>query len=559
MQEALTKGVEMHVAGEFEFASQLYGSVIKLQPNHADANHNMGVLKVDIGNDFEALPYLQTALEADTNIAQFWLSYIKTLIKLDRRDEATRILSLAKETGVEGGEFHDLYQQLCLPPTIEVIENSGDDETDPTKPNILDNLKLDKALRLAKQKFKDGSSDEAKHIYQDILNRFPKNRRAINGMKALSGRPVGKVPKVKEPSQDQLQPIVNLYNQRKFQHALKEASQLLQQFPSSVTLYNISGAANGGLGLLDAAIEAYNKALSIKPDYADAYFNMGIALKDQEKLEEAIEAYNKALAIKPDYAEAYYNMGNDMKDKGEFDAAIYSYKQALKIKPEFAKVKHLLASLIGKTTKAAPREYVEDLFDQYATKFEHSLVEKLEYQIPKITTGMIIKTHPSKALGSVLDLGCGTGLAGLELKQFCENLDGIDLSKSMLEQARAKGVYDKLIHGDIIEHLTEADLDFDYFISTDVFIYVGELSDVFKLIKYRNKRRGKLVFSTEHTEKHGFHLETSGRYSHSKSYIEGLCNRYGYHLSHFERTKLRKEKSEFLTGGLYLLDFGPAE
>ena len=115
VQEALTKGVEMHVAGEFEFASQLNSSVLKLQPNHAEANHNMGLLKVDTGNDFEALPYLQTALEADTNIAQFWLSYIKTLIKLDRRDEATRILSLAKETGVEGGEFHDLYQQLCLP------------------------------------------------------------------------------------------------------------------------------------------------------------------------------------------------------------------------------------------------------------------------------------------------------------------------------------------------------------------------------------------------------------------------------------------------------------
>ena len=49
--------------------------------------------------------------------------------------------------------------------------------------------------------------------------------------------------------------------------------------------------------------EAYNKALAIKPDYAEAYYNMGNALKEQGKLEEAIEAYNKALAIKPDYAE----------------------------------------------------------------------------------------------------------------------------------------------------------------------------------------------------------------------------------------------------------------
>ena len=62
-------------------------------------------------------------------------------------------------------------------------------------------------------------------------------------------------------------------------------------------------------GKLEEAIEAYNKALSIKPDYADAYYNLGIALQDQSKLEEAIEAYKKALSIKPDYADAYYNMG----------------------------------------------------------------------------------------------------------------------------------------------------------------------------------------------------------------------------------------------------------
>ena len=252
-------------------------------------------------------------------------------------------------------------------------------------------------------------------------------------------------------------------------------------------------------------------------------------------------------------------MGVALKDKGDLDAAVDNYKQAIKIKPDYAEAKHLLASLTGETTKAAPREYVEDLFDQYAAKFEHSLIENLQYQTPKIITEMIIKRHPSKALGSVLDLGCGTGLAGLELKQFCENLDGIDLSESMLRQARAKDVYDKLIHGDIAEHLAQADLDFDYFISTDVFIYIGELSDIFRLIKSKNRRRAKLVFSTEHAEGKDFYLEKSGRYSHSKSYIEGLCNKYGYHLSHFEKTKLRKDKGEFLTGGLYLLDFDPAE
>ena len=110
--EALSKGVELHVAGEFDLAGQLYESVIKLQPNHADANHNMGLLKLDMGNDLEALPYLQTALQLDTSIAQFWLSYIKALINLGRLDEAGRILDLAKESGIESEEFVQLTQQI---------------------------------------------------------------------------------------------------------------------------------------------------------------------------------------------------------------------------------------------------------------------------------------------------------------------------------------------------------------------------------------------------------------------------------------------------------------
>jgi predicted TPR repeat methyltransferase len=98
-------------------------------------------------------------------------------------------------------------------------------------------------------------------------------------------------------------------------------------------------------------------------------------------------------------------------------------------------------------------------------------------------------------------------------------------------------------------------LNFDYFISTDVFVYIGDLSDVFRLIKSSNKTGGKLAFSTEHYDGDSFFLEQSGRYSHSKKYIESLCKTFGYELRHFETQALRKEKDEYLTGGLYLLDF----
>ena len=325
--------------------------------------------------------------------------------------------------------------------------------------------------------------------------------------------------------------------------------------PNYADAYNNMGTIFNNKDEFDQAISYISGALRINPNDADAYYNMGVALQGKRELTAAIDSYKQALKIKPNFANAHNAMGDALHYKGDLDAAINSFKQAIKIKPDFAQAKHLVASLTGETTNSAPREYVEKLFDGYASKFENSLVEKLEYQAPKIITEMIIKRHPNKALGSVLDLGCGTGIAGSELKQFCHNLEGIDLSNLMLEQARAKDVYDKLIHGDIVEYLADADLDFNYFISTDVFIYVGELSDVFRLIKSKNKQRGKLVFSTEHTERKDFYLETSGRYSHSKKYIDSLCEKYDYRLSHFEKVKLRKDKSGFITGGLYLLDF----
>ena len=337
--------------------------------------------------------------------------------------------------------------------------------------------------------------------------------------------------------------------------AIDSYKKALKIRPDYAEAYLNIGDALENNGDLDAAIDSYKKAIKINTNYAEAYNNMGISLQKKGQFNAAIDNYKQALKFKNDYAEAYCNIGSAHKAKGELDKAIDSYRQAITLEPDLAEANHFLACLSGKTTGVAPRAYVEKLFDDYASTFEYTLVDTLEYHTPKALTEMIVQNNSDGLLGSILDLGCGTGLGGLELKQFCQNLEGIDLSKMMIEKAKVKGVYDKLIHGEIVEHLSNANLDFDYFYSSDVFVYVGDLFEIFRLIKSRNARRGKLVFSTEHTEREGFFLEISGRYSHSKSYIKSLCDIHNYSLTSFTYTKLRKEKGNFLTGGLYLLDF----
>jgi len=330
------QGLKLHKSGKVELACQVYNLVLNANPEHSMANHNMGALAVDIGKVQEALPFFEAALEANADVAQFWVSYIDALINVERIADAQAVFGQAKSNGAKGDGFDKLEQRLNEAGQEPLKGKQVASEPQLKQPNILDTLKLDQAISLAKKKAKDGSPEEAKRIYQDILTKFPKNKRASDGLKGLVGRPVGKASKVQEPPQAQTQALINLYSQGQLQQALQEAGTLVQQKPQSAILFNIQGAVLKGLGQLDASVEAYNKALTIKPDNAEAYNNMGITLKDQGKLEEAIEAYNKALTIKPDNAGAYSNMGNALKEQGRLEKAIEAYIKALDIKPDNA-------------------------------------------------------------------------------------------------------------------------------------------------------------------------------------------------------------------------------
>ena len=142
--------------------------------------------------------------------------------------------------------------------------------------------------------------------------------------------------KNQNPSSQQLQPIVNLFTQKRYKQTLSESSQMLKKFPNSIILFNIIGASNAALMQFDAAIESYKKALEIQPDYADANNNMGIAFNEMGDSIEAIDCFKNALKINPNHPDAYNNMGIALNEKGESKAAIESYKKALKIRPDYA-------------------------------------------------------------------------------------------------------------------------------------------------------------------------------------------------------------------------------
>ena len=361
IEQALQKAVEAHKAGQIQEADRLYTAILKAQPKHPDANHNLGVLAVSVGKAREALPFFKAALEANPSVAQFWLSYIEALIKLEKLEDAKSVLNQAKGKGAKGDGFDKLERRLQKATQLSLKANQIATEPQPKQPNILDSLKLDQALKLAKKKEKAGLTIEAKSIYRDILTKFPKNTKAVEGLKTLQTKKSMGASHVEDPPQDQVQSLIDHYNKAQLQQALQQADFLIQKFPKSALLYNILGAVLKGLGQLDSSVEAYKKALAIKPDYAEAYNNMGVSLRERGTLEEALEAHKKALDIQPDYADAYYNMGNAIKEQGRLKEAIDAYKKALDIQPDYAEAHNNIGLSLNQQGK------LEDALRSYNT------------------------------------------------------------------------------------------------------------------------------------------------------------------------------------------------
>ena len=198
--------------------------------------------------------------------------------------------------------------------------------------NTLDNLTLEHALRLANKKAKVLNTEEAKQIYKDVLSKFPQNKRAQKGLKALNNSI--RIITNEAPPQETINKLISFYNQGQLSVAIENAQTLTKQYPNAIIVWNILGASLRGLGKALEASKAFRRITLINPDNPDGYSNMGVTLQEQGKQEEAIEAYNKALSLKPDYAEVFYNKGIALQELGKMEEAIEAYKNTLLLMPD---------------------------------------------------------------------------------------------------------------------------------------------------------------------------------------------------------------------------------
>ena len=117
VEKAMQQAVEEHKKGNLKSAESFYRQVLSFMPAHAEANHNLGILLVDLHQSNSALRFLATALQENVKVEQFWLSYINALINLDKLDTADKFIGAAQKAGFSGQKFARLSERM-LSPTI---------------------------------------------------------------------------------------------------------------------------------------------------------------------------------------------------------------------------------------------------------------------------------------------------------------------------------------------------------------------------------------------------------------------------------------------------------
>jgi len=273
----------------------------------------------------------------------------------------------------------------------------------------------------------------------------------------------------------------------------------------------------------------------LQPHLADAALALGEALLAKGALPLAIAEFQRALRLDPGLEQARELLARVWLEAGEPEKAEAALAGCAWESPE------LLARAAA--MRARPRSdagYVRHLFDQFSADYDRRMLGELGYAAPTILRSLADLVLRQKENLEILDLGCGTGLAGAVFKPLARRLVGIDLSPSMLEKARGRGIYDSLFEGDVESFDDRA--RYDILIAADTLVYLGDLAPVLDRAKALLRPGGYFLFTAEHHPGKGYRLGEKRRWQHSEPYVRLEAERTEFGIAGILQCVLRTER-----------------
>ncbi len=251
------------------------------------------------------------------------------------------------------------------------------------------------------------------------------------------------------------------------------------------------------------------------------------------------------------------NLGRALQQLGRHAEALPHLEAALAARPDDASLRFMRDAAAGAKPARPPDEFVSHLFDDMAARFDEHLVGRLGYDIPARLAGVLGPWLDSRARPRrALDLGCGTGLAAEALRGRLEEVRGVDLSPNMVRTALARNLYASVEAGELAAFLSaRPDASADLVVAADVFVYVGDLAEVFAHAARVLALAGRLAFTVEGgLPGEQFALQPTQRYAHDDGYVRALAAGNGLEVVHSSAETIRTERGEPVGGRLYLLE-----
>ncbi len=302
-------------------------------------------------------------------------------------------------------------------------------------------------------------------------------------------------------------------------------------------------------------------AVNGPPAYGPAEMSVGELARLAERLHEqgevrdAYQCQCRATQLEPDNSDLWYSLGELAHALGDLQGSREAYQRYLSYEPDDAEVAHLITALGNEPAPARPPETsVLQTFDGFAESYDETMLDELGYRAPQLIVDCLRQTlPPPQASLNVADLGCGTGLAAPHLKPWARRLVGIDLSPQMASYACATGHYQEIHVAELVAWLSGVREPFDLMVACDVFIYFGDLTDVLQAAGRALVPGGQLGFSLERGQGEDYQLTESGRYAHSRSYVEQVSAAAGFSWMHISQAVIRTEYGRPVVGLLVVL------
>lgn len=297
---------------------------------------------------------------------------------------------------------------------------------------------------------------------------------------------------------------------------------------------------------------------------ADRRFHFATELAARGDLEAAADLLAQAVELAPDFVSAWFALGEARERMGEHGQAVEAFARARQLDPQDRHGAALHLARLGKSDarEAMRPSYVETLFDQYAPRFDSALTEGLAYRGPALLRAAVDKVCAEAAtpprFAQALDLGCGTGLAGLAFRDTVARLTGVDLSAGMLAVARAKNIYNDLRQGEIMAYLAQEGAwrreagdgapRYDLVLAADVFAYFGDLAPVAVAVAQILAAGGLFAFTVETHAGAGVVLGEKLRYAHSPEHVRAALAGAGVAVLDLSEAATRTEAGRPVSG-----------